>query len=107
MLDDTLFHRSFAYLYHNTSETDAINAQLEWYMQGWMSGAKPGYSHMAISLPADGSDDAALTVARMLPWIVYYHPQGQRSLTTDVRASLAITHVLAYETQHYTLMKAR
>lgn len=107
MLDDTLFHRSFAYVYHNTSETDAINAQLEWYTLGWMSGAKPGFTHMAIALPADGSDDATLAVARLMPWIVYYHPRGQRSLTSDVRASLASSHVLTFESAHYTLMKAR
>ncbi len=107
LLDDSLFHRSFAYVFHNASETDAVNGQLEWYTQGWMSGTKRGFTHMAIALPADGSDNATLAVARLLPWIVYYHPQGQRTLTTDVRDALLTTHVVTYDTQHYTLLKMR
>lgn len=107
MLDDSLFHKSFAYVFHNRSETDAVNAQLEWYTQGWMSGTKPGFTHMAIALPADASDEATLAIARLLPWVVYYHPQNRTSLVEDVQRSLETTHVVTYTSRHYTLYKAR
>ncbi len=107
MIEDTLFHRSFAYVFHNTSETDAVNAQLEWYTQGWMSGTKPGFTHMSIALPADARDEAALAIARLLPWVVYYHPRDRRTLLMDVTQSLTKTHSVAYESDHYTLYKIR
>lgn len=107
MLDDTLFHRSFAYVFHNTSETDAVNAQLEWYTKGWMSGSMPGFTHMAIALPADQNDNATLAIARLLPWVVYYHPRGQQRVTADVQQSLQTTHTVSFESEHYTLFKIR
>ena len=107
MLDDTLFHRSFAYVFHNTSETDAVNAQLEWYTKGWMSGSKPGFSHMAIALPANETDNATLAIARLLPWVVYYHPRGKQRVSADVQQSLQTTHAVAFEADHYTLFKIR
>lgn len=107
MLDDTLFHRSFAYVFHNTSETDAVNAQLEWYTKGWMSGTRPGLTHMAIALPANESDKATLAIARLLPWVVYYHPRGHQRVTADVEQSLQTTHTVAFTSDHYTLFKVR
>jgi 4-amino-4-deoxy-L-arabinose transferase-like glycosyltransferase len=107
MLDDTLFHRSFAYVFHNTSETDAVNAQLEWYTKGWMSGTRPGLTHMAIALPANESDNATLAIARLLPWVVYYHPRGHQRVTADVEQSLQTTHTVAFTSDHYTLFKIR
>jgi hypothetical protein len=107
MLDDTLFHRSFAYVFHNTSETDAVNAQLEWYTKGWMSGSMPGLTHMAIALPANESDNATLAIARLLPWVVYYHPRGHQRVTADVEQSLQTTHTVAFTSDHYTLFKIR
>lgn len=107
MIEDSLFHRSFAYVFHNTSETDAVNAQLEWYTQGWMSGTKPGFTHMSIALPADAQDESALALARLLPWVVYYHPRDRPTLLMDVTHSLATTHSVAFESDHYTLYKIR
>jgi len=107
MLDDTLFHKSFAYVFHNASETDAVNGQLEWYTQGWMSGSKPGYTHMSIALPSNESDEATLAIARLLPWVVYYHPQDRATLIQEVRQSLQTTHAAVFESRHYTLYKLR
>jgi hypothetical protein len=107
MLDDTLFHKSFAYVFHNASETDAVNGQLEWYTQGWMSGSKPGFTHMSIALPSNESDEATLAIARLLPWVVYYHPQDRATLIQDVQQSLQTTHASVFESRHYTLYKLR
>lgn len=107
MLDDTLFHRSFAYVFHNAAETDAVNGQLEWYTQGWMSGNKPGFTHMSIALPSDDTDNATLAIARLLPWVVYFHPQDRPSIQRAVEQSMQSTHTSVFTSDHYTLYKLR
>ncbi len=92
---------SFTYLYHRHNDGDALNPQLAWYLDGWMTGWTRGRSYMPVALPEDGVSDSAnvLGFQGASVYIVYLNA-GQRNrerLLDKVRTALAPS----YEPQQY------
>lgn len=102
--------RSFTYLYHRHNDGDALNPQLAWYLDGWMTGWTRGRSYVPVALPEDGVSDsvAVLGLQGSSVFIVYLNA-GQRNrerLLAKVRAALAPSYE-PKQYEDYTLFTRR
>lgn len=97
----------FIYLYHKTNAGDAMNPQLAWYTNGWMSGWREGLDYMPMHMPPTGLDITTLAVAAAAqqPWLVYYHPGRSKDDLDAASEILRVAFKVQLETPHYTLFK--
>jgi len=101
-LDDT-----FTYLFHKHAPTDGMNAQLDWYLDGWMTGQIIGHRHQEIPLPADGVREESISIIKGTPAIVYYHPGADIRHLETVRRILDTLYTENVHTKDYTLFVVR
>lgn len=98
---------SFTYVFHKHHSTDAMNAQLDWYLQGWMTGQKPGLSHQSIPQPEDQIDQRSLQIIMGVDHIVYYHPGSDRRNLELMRTLLESMYDEQVSTRDYTLFLSK
>jgi hypothetical protein len=94
---------SFTYVFHKHHSTDGMNAQLDWYLKGWMTGLKPGLSHQSIPQPEHQIDQRSLQLVMGVDRIVYYHPGRDRRNLAQMRVLLEPMYNEQVSTKDYTL----
>ena len=98
---------SFTYVFHKHHSTDGMNAQLDWYLQGWMTGQKPGFSHQSMPQPESQFDPRSLLFIMGVDRIVYYHPGSDRRNLEQMRTLLESTYDEQVSTRDYTLFVSK
>lgn len=98
---------SLTYLYHKHHSTDGMNAQLDWYTKGWLTGQRAGYTHQSIPMPATAIDEDAVRLILGSNTIVYYHPGNDRMHLEEVRALVEAMYVERVSTKDYSLFILR
>jgi 4-amino-4-deoxy-L-arabinose transferase-like glycosyltransferase len=97
---------SFTYVYHNHT-TDGMNAQLDWYTNGWMTGQMLGRTHQSLPMPTGSIDGSALHLIEGVERIVYYHPGRDRMHLNAMRQALEQNYAEVVSTKDYTLFAIR
>lgn len=98
---------SFTYVYHKHHATDGMNAQLDWYTNGWMTGRMLGRTHQSVPMPTGSIDGAALSLIQGVERIVYYHPGRDRAHLDEMRQELESMYTEVVSTKDYTLFSVR
>jgi hypothetical protein len=98
---------SFTYVFHKHHSTDGMNAQLDWYLQGWMTGQKPGFSHQSMPQPENQIDQRSLLFIMGADRIVYYHPGSDRRNLEQMRTLLESMYDEQVSTRDYTLFVSK
>jgi 4-amino-4-deoxy-L-arabinose transferase-like glycosyltransferase len=101
------FDDTFTYVYHRHHPTDGMNAQLDWYTRGWMSGQIPGHTYQSVPLPSSGADEAVLSTVIGSARIVYFHPHRDRQFRESLRTALAPYYEESVLSKNYTLFTIR
>lgn len=101
------FDDTFTYVYHRHHPTDGMNAQLDWYTRGWMTGRIPGYSHQSVPLSTSVADTAVLHAVIGSARIVYFHPNRDRQHKEAIRTALAPYYEESVLSKDYTLFTIR
>lgn len=101
------FDDTFTYLYHRHHSTDGMNAQLDWYTRGWMTGRIPGYSHQSVPLSPSFANTTALNAVIGSARIVYFHPYRDRQFRESIRTALAPYYEESVLSKDYTLFTIR
>lgn len=105
--DHVAIDGTFTYVYHKHHSTDGMNAQLDWYTQGWMTGQRIGYTHQSVEFPSTTIDATALGAVMGSDKIVYYHPGADRVNLDQMRAQLEAMYIESVSTKDYTLFSIR
>lgn len=83
--EDSASVRSFVYLYHEAEGVTGYNPQIDWYLNGWMSGRRKGFSTVYTSLQETTVERSAIEQSYGASWFVYEIPKGSGGLANARR----------------------
>jgi Dolichyl-phosphate-mannose-protein mannosyltransferase len=95
---------SFVYLYHKHAEGEDYNSQLDWYLDGWMSGKQLAYTYLPYDMPPSGVNLTKLRkldkLEKML--IIYFRPLD-KSIEKSLVEDLEKTRPIVLRTRSYII----
>ncbi len=95
---------SFTYMYHEHTEAEQINPQLDWYLMGWMTGWQKNKLYHPISLPEKSLNLLFVSKHNLLPnQILVYHKSRNPHLAEIIVEEIRESRVIIFETKSYVV----
>lgn len=99
-----LSENSFVYVYHEHTEAEVINPQLDWYLNGWMTGWHKFRYYNYIALPEFSLNSAELNKHYSRPDdILVYYKSRDPKLSEIVINEIRETRMMLLETKSYAV----